>query len=79
MSKSTPFSPGDSFANFVEGQIAEVQCSSVGDVVRAGLRSLEEWEAWLATLRAALVEGENSGPSVPFDFEAFIGRKRGTE
>ncbi|MGO8832857.1 MAG: type II toxin-antitoxin system ParD family antitoxin [Roseiarcus sp.] len=27
-------------------------------------------------MRAALVEGENSGPSTPFDFEAFIERKR---
>jgi antitoxin ParD1/3/4 len=50
--------------------------SSATDVVRAGLRLLEEREAKLATLRAALIEGENSGPSAPFDFEAFIARKR---
>jgi antitoxin ParD1/3/4 len=50
--------------------------SSATDVVRAGLRLLEEREAKLATLRAALIEGENSGPSSPFDFEAFIARKR---
>jgi antitoxin ParD1/3/4 len=33
-------------------------------------------EAELAALRAALIEGENSGPSTPFDFDAFIARKR---
>jgi antitoxin ParD1/3/4 len=40
---------------------------------------LEEQEAKLASLRAALIEGENSGPSTPFDFDDFISRKRATE
>lgn len=35
----------------------------------------DDEDAKLATLRAALVEGENSGPAKPFDFEAFIARK----
>jgi antitoxin ParD1/3/4 len=30
----------------------------------------------MAALRAALIEGEESGQSTPFDFEAFIARKR---
>ena len=37
---------------------------------------VEEQAAKLAALRAALVEGEQSGASTPFDFEAFIARKR---
>jgi antitoxin ParD1/3/4 len=32
-------------------------------------------EAKIEALRVALVEGEESGPSTPFDFEAFIARK----
>jgi antitoxin ParD1/3/4 len=44
--------------------------------MRAALRLLEEREARIAALRAALIEGEESGPSKPFDFEAFIARKR---
>jgi antitoxin ParD1/3/4 len=44
--------------------------------MRAALRLLEEREAKLTALRAALIEGEESGPSTPFDFEAFIARKR---
>ncbi|MEA3178603.1 MAG: antitoxin ParD1/3/4, partial [Gammaproteobacteria bacterium] len=45
-------------------------------VMRAALRLLEEREARMSALRAALIEGEESGPSTPFDFEAFIARKR---
>lgn len=36
----------------------------------------EEQEAKLAALRAALVEGEASGPAAAFDFDRFIARKR---
>jgi antitoxin ParD1/3/4 len=41
-----------------------------------GLRLLEEQEAKFSALRAALVEGENSGSSTAFDFDRFIARKR---
>jgi antitoxin ParD1/3/4 len=30
----------------------------------------------VGALRAALIEGERSGPSTPFDFDEFIERKR---
>jgi antitoxin ParD1/3/4 len=36
-------------------------------------------ETRLALLRAALIEGEDSGPSTPFDFDDFIASKRETE
>jgi antitoxin ParD1/3/4 len=76
MSKNTSFSIGKHFSDFVEAQVKEGRYSSASDVVRAGLRLLEEQEAKLAALRASLIEGEQSGPSTPFDFEAFIARKR---
>jgi antitoxin ParD1/3/4 len=44
-----------------------------------GPRLLKEQEAKLSALRAALVEGENSGPSTAFDFDCFIARKRKAE
>jgi antitoxin ParD1/3/4 len=31
-------------------------------------------KAKLAALREALIKGENSGPSTPFDFDAFLAR-----
>jgi antitoxin ParD1/3/4 len=47
-----------------------------GEAMRAGVRLSEEQEAKLTALQAAVIEGEQSGPSTPFDFDAFIARKR---
>jgi len=76
MRKDASFSLGEHFARFVEEQVDQGRYGSASDVVRAGLRLLEEQETKLAALRAALVEGEQSGLSTPFDFEAFNARKR---
>ncbi len=76
MSRNTSFSLGDHFNDFVENQVGLGRYNSVSDVVRAGLRLLEEQETTLAALRAALIEGENSGVSTSFDFEDFIARRR---
>ncbi len=79
MPKNTSISLGDHFAGFAERQVAEGRYGSVSEVVRAGLRLLEEHEAKLAALRAALVEGEQSGPSAPFDFDQFLERKKASQ
>jgi antitoxin ParD1/3/4 len=76
MPKSTSFSLGDHFSSFIETQVAEGRYGSASDVLRAALRLLEEREAKLSTLRAALIEGEQSGASTPFDFDEFIARRR---
>jgi antitoxin ParD1/3/4 len=76
MSKNTSISIGDHFAAFIDEQVEQGRYSSASEVVRAGLRLLEEREASLHALRAALIEGEHSGTSVPFDFEGFIAEKR---
>lgn len=75
MGKNTSVTLSDHFTQFVDQQIEEGRFSSVSEVVRAGLRLLEEQEAQLQALREALIAGEQSGPSKPFDFEAFLARK----
>ncbi len=76
MGRVTSFSLGEHFNSFIEVQVKEGRYSNASDVLRAALRLLEEREARMTALRAALVEGEESGASTPFDFEAFIARKR---
>ena len=63
MSKNTSFSVGPHFSDFIETKVKEGRYGSASDVVRAGLRLLEEQEARLSALRAALVDGEESGVS----------------
>jgi len=75
MIKNTSVSLGDHFADFVERQVDTGRYNSASDVVRAGLRLLEERESKLDALRAALIQGEQSGPATPFDFDEFIERK----
>lgn len=79
MSRNTSFSLGEHFSAFIDAEVATGRYGSASDVVRASLRLLEEREAQLSVLRAALVAGEESGPSTPFDFDDFIVRKRGDE
>jgi antitoxin ParD1/3/4 len=76
MGRVTSFSLGEHFSAFVESQVKDGRYDTASDVMRAALRLLEERETKLAALRAALIEGEPSGPATPFDFEAFITRKR---
>lgn len=76
MARNTSVSLGDHFADFVDRQVAGGRYGSASDVVRAGLRLLEEHETRLEALRAALVEGENSGAAQPFDVETFLAAKR---
>jgi antitoxin ParD1/3/4 len=74
MSKNTSISLGDHFVDFIDHQVIEGRYGSASDVVRAGLRLLEEREVRLAALRAALIEGEQSGPAASFDPAAFLQR-----
>ncbi|MEO8713846.1 MAG: type II toxin-antitoxin system ParD family antitoxin [Acetobacteraceae bacterium] len=76
MTKNTSISLGDHFTGFVDGQLARGRYGSASEVVRAGLRLLEEHETKLAALRAALIDGEQSGPSEPFDFDRFLEGRR---
>ena len=76
MTRNTSISLGDHFADFVDGQVQSGRYGSVSDVVRAGLRLLEEHETKVKALQAALIAGEESGPPAAFDSEAFLERIR---
>lgn len=66
----------DHFSDFLSREVASGRYRSASEVVRAGLRLLEDQETQLAALRAALVAGEDSGQPEALDFDAFIAAKR---
>ena len=76
MPRNTSVALGDHFVDFIDGQVQSGRYNSASDVVRAGLRLLEEHEAKVRTLREALLEGERSGPPQPLDFEDLKTTKR---
>lgn len=61
MSKNTSITLGQHFDGFISQQINEGRYASASEVVRAGLRLLEDNEHKTAVLRRMLVEGEQSG------------------
>ena len=72
MAKNTSMSLGDHFAGFIDTQVQSGRYGSASDVVRAGLRLLEEHETKVKALQDALIEGEQSGIAEKFDPEAFL-------
>lgn len=70
--KNTSVVLTDHFVDFAERQVQEGRYGSTSEVVRAGLRLLEQQEAKLADLRRALADGVSSGVDQRFDFDAFI-------
>ena len=76
MPRTTSVSLGEHFSGFISAQVDAGRYGSASDVVRAGLRLLEEHEAKVKALQDALIAGEQSGEPRPFDFDSFKARKR---
>jgi len=74
MSRNTSVSIGQHFTHFIDGQIKGGRYGSASDVIRAGLRLLEEHEAKVKALQDALNAGLQSGEPRLFDSEAFLNR-----
>ncbi len=71
MPKNTSISLGEHFDTFVAEQLNSGRYSSTSEVVRAGLRLLEDSETRLGTLRKMLQDGESSGVA-DYDYDSFI-------
>jgi len=71
MAKNTSMTLGTHFDGFIANQLDSGRYGSASEVVRAGLRLLEDSEGKLEALRQMLVDGENSGES-DYSLESFI-------
>jgi len=67
MSKNTSISLGSYFDQFIQGRINEGRFKNVSEVIRAGLRLLEEEESKLIALRSAIQDGIDSGIAHDFN------------
>ncbi len=68
MSKNTSISLGNHFDQFIQSQVTAGRYKNVSEVVRAGLRMLENEETKIIALRNAIQEGLNSPLVEDFDF-----------
>ena len=72
MGKNTSIALGDHFANFISQIMNSGRYNSASEVVRAGLRLLEEQEKKKIALTKALIDGEESGFVEDFDPELLL-------
>lgn len=67
MGRNTSVSLGDYFENFVDSKVTTGRFKNASEVIRAGLRLLEEEESKIVALKNAIQEGMNSGTVKNFD------------
>ena len=72
MGKNTSISLGNHFEGFIESTITNGRFHNASEVVRAGLRLLEEEENRVIALRKALQVGIDSGRAVEFEPKKFL-------
>jgi len=67
MGRKTSVSLGNYFESFVDTTISKGRFKNASEVIRAGLRLLEEEENKIAALKKAINEGIESGIAENFD------------
>ncbi|MCZ8280586.1 MAG: type II toxin-antitoxin system ParD family antitoxin [Acetobacteraceae bacterium] len=76
MTDKTSISLDDHFTKFIDHLLQSGRFATADEVVRAGLRLLEDQEAKVTALQQALIAGEESGQPALFENGAFLKRMR---
>jgi antitoxin ParD1/3/4 len=72
MNRNTSISIGDYFDDFIKSRISAGRYKNASEVVRAGLRLLEEEENRIIALKAAIQEGLESGIANDFNPKSYL-------
>ena len=67
--KNTSISLGSHFDEFIKSQVSDGRYKNVSEVIRAGLRILEDEESKTKALKAAIQKGLDSPSISDFDFK----------
>lgn len=74
MAKNTSVILGEHYDQFIKKELTNGTFASASEIIRNGLRLLEEERNKMELLNRALEEGENSGALRAFDNDAFVKR-----
>jgi antitoxin ParD1/3/4 len=74
--KNTSIALGEPFVEFAQRKVASGEFGSTSEVVREAMRRYVAEDLELETIRKALIESENSGPSESWDLQAFLKERR---
>ena len=70
--KTTTVALGPHFEEFIQASILSGRYNNASEVVRSGLRLLEDQEQKMAALRHAIKEGMDSGIAEDFDPDEYL-------
>ena len=74
MARNTSVAIGDHFEDFIDDKIASGRYKNASEVIRAGLRLLEEEEIKILALKREISEGIKSGPANNFNPKKHLGK-----
>jgi len=76
MAKNTSIALGNHLDDFIDTQVSSGKYSSASEVVRAGLRMLEDHETKVARLQSELLKGESGETMTSDEYASSFMKKR---
>lgn len=79
MGRNTSISLGNHFENFVDNKVLTGRFKNASEVIRAGLRLLEEEESKIVALKKAIEDGIESGLAKNFDAKKHLAKLKSSK